>query len=159
MYLAQMYCNPLAFSVKQCRQAECPWNITCNQDSVEMPKFVAQEHHARTHRFDFRLEKDGVYKSWAVPKEIPEAPGAKRLTVRAGDHDLAFGDFEGQIPEGQYGAGKVRIWDKGPYDPEEWTDQRIAFSLHGGQASGRFNLIRLTQGKPNEWLISKRSQS
>jgi DNA ligase D-like protein (predicted 3'-phosphoesterase) len=122
-----------------------------------MPKFVVQEHYARTHHFDFRLEKEGVFKSWAVPKGIPEQPGTKRLAVQVDDHDLSFGDFQGQIPEGQYGAGEVRIWDKGTYDAEEWTSTRIAFTLHGDQASGRFNLIRFKKGKPNEWLIVKRS--
>jgi bifunctional non-homologous end joining protein LigD len=123
-----------------------------------MPRFVVQEHHARTHHFDFRLEKDGVYKSWAVPKGIPEDPGVKRLAVRVEDHDLAFGDFEGQIPEGQYGAGDVRIWDKGTYNTEEWTDRRITFTLHGQHAAGRFNLVPFKHGKPNEWLIIKRSE-
>jgi bifunctional non-homologous end joining protein LigD len=122
-----------------------------------MPRFVVQEHHARTHHFDFRLEKEGVYKSWAVPKGIPKDPGVKRLAVQVDDHDLSFGDFQGQIPEGQYGAGEVRIWDKGTYDVEEWTDARIAFTLHGDQAGGRFDLIRFKKGKPNEWLIIKRS--
>lgn len=124
-----------------------------------MPKFVVQEHHARTHHFDFRLERGGVYKSWAVPKGIPEEPGVKRLAIQVEDHDLSFGDFEGQLPEGQYGAGHIRIWDKGTYDSKEWTDQRIVFTLDGGQVSGRFNLIRFTRGKPNEWLIIKRTEN
>ncbi|PWU19864.1 MAG: ATP-dependent DNA ligase [Verrucomicrobia bacterium] len=122
-----------------------------------MPKFVVQEHDARTHHFDFRLEKEGVFKSWAVPKGIPEKPGIKRLAVQVEDHDLAYGDFEGTLPEGQYGAGKVRIWDKGTYDSEEWNDNVIVFNLHGALASGRFNLVRFKHGKPNEWLIIKRS--
>lgn len=121
-----------------------------------MPSFVIQEHHARTHHFDFRLEKDGVFKSWAVPKGLPEEPGTKRLAVQVDDHDLAFGDFEGQIPSGTYGAGDVTIWDKGTYDAEEWTTNRIAFELQGTRASGRFNLVRFKYGKPNEWLIIKR---
>jgi DNA ligase D-like protein (predicted 3'-phosphoesterase) len=122
-----------------------------------MPKFVVQEHYARTHHFDFRREKDGVFKSWAVPKGIPDNTDTKRLAVQVDDHDLSFGDFQGQIPKGQYGAGEVRIWDKGTYDAEEWTDTLIAFTLHGEQASGRFDLIRFKKGKPNEWLIIKRS--
>ncbi len=120
-----------------------------------MQKFVIQEHHARTHHFDFRLEKDGVFKSWAIPKGIPEQPGVKRLVIQVEDHDIAFGDFEGRIPIGQYGAGEVRIWDKGTYDSDDWTDGRIAFTLHGENASGRFHLIRNTHGKSNEWLMFK----
>jgi bifunctional non-homologous end joining protein LigD len=122
-----------------------------------MPRFVIQEHDARTRHFDFRLEKDGVFKSWAVPKGLPTEPGVKRLAVEVEDHDLAFGAFEGTVPEGRYGAGSVRIWDHGTYEAEEWTDQRIAFTLRGAQASGRFNLIRFSHGKPNEWLVFKRS--
>lgn len=122
-----------------------------------MPKFVVQEHNARTHHFDFRLEKDGVFKSWAVPKGLPEKTGLKRLAFQVDDHDLTFGDFEGPIPEGQYGAGEVRIWDKGTYDLDEWTDQTISITLKGTHVSGQFNMIRFKRGKPNEWLIIKRS--
>src|SRR6516164_9595706 len=105
-------------------------------------RFVVQEHYARSHHFDFRLEKDGVFKSWAVPKGIPEQPGLKRLALQVDDHDLAYGDFQGTIPQGQYGAGEVTIWDNGTYEAEEWTDSLIDFTLHGSQASGRFNLVR-----------------
>lgn len=122
-----------------------------------MPRFVIQEHHARTHHFDFRLEKDGVFKSWAVPKGLPTEPGVKRLAVEVDDHELAFGDFEGQIAEGEYGAGEVRKWDSGTYDLEKWTDKQIDFTLNGNLASGRFNLVRFSRGKPNEWLLIKRS--
>lgn len=80
-----------------------------------MPRFVIQEHCARTHHFDFRLEKDGVFKSWDVPKGLPEHTGIKRLAVQVDDHDLSFGEFEGQISPGDYGAGKISIWDSGDY--------------------------------------------
>lgn len=120
-----------------------------------MPRFVVQEHHARTHHFDFRLEWEGAFKSWAVPKGLPQTVGLKRLAVQVDDHDLAFGDFEGEIPEGEYGAGTVRIWDKGTYEPIEWTTERIDFTLNGARASGRFRLVRFKHGKPNEWLIIK----
>ncbi len=122
-----------------------------------VPRFVIQEHHARTHHFDFRLEKDGVFKSWAVPKGLPETPGIKRLAVQVDDHELSFGDFEGEIEEGQYGAGEVRIWDRGIYELIEWTDQRISFSLGGNQIKGQFVLVRFGRGKPNEWLLIKKS--
>jgi DNA ligase D-like protein (predicted 3'-phosphoesterase) len=153
----QLSCNPLQLRIKQLRRVGPAPKTIRNQNSVPMPKFVVQEHHARTHHFDFRLEKDGVYKSWAVPKGVPEAPGVKRLAVQVEDHDLPYGDFQGNIPQGQYGAGEVRIWDKGSYESEEWTDTQIDFHLHGHQASGRFSLIRFQRGKPNEWLLLKRS--
>jgi bifunctional non-homologous end joining protein LigD len=120
-----------------------------------MPRFVIQEHHARTHHFDFRLEKDGVFKSWAVPKGIPKEPGTKRLAIQVEDHDLAFGDFEGQIPEGQYGAGTIRIWDSGVYEPLRWAGDQIDFRLEGNQVAGEFHLFRFKRGKPNEWLLTK----
>lgn len=71
------------------------------------------------------------------------------------DHDLAFGDFEGLLPEGEYGAGLVRIWDRGTYDWQQWKDEEIVFTVHGGQTTRRFNLIRFKRGKPNKWLIIK----
>lgn len=71
-----------------------------------MQRFVIQEHHARTHHFDFRLERDEVFKSWAIPKGIPEAVGIKRLAVQVEDHTLAFGEFEGTIPQGEYGEAQ-----------------------------------------------------
>ncbi len=128
-------------------------------ESVVMPKFVVQEHYARTHHFNFRLEKEGVFKSWAVPKGLPEKSGLKRLAVQVEDHDLEYGDFEGSIPQGQYGAGEVKIWDKGTYEAQEWTDRRILFSLNGIRIAGLFSLIRFSHGKPNEWLFIRRSQN
>ena len=82
-------------------------------------RFVVQERTARSHHFDFRLEKAGVFKSWAVPKGLPAKPGERRLAVQVEDHPLEWGDFEGEIPAGQPGAGTVRIWDRGWYDLEE----------------------------------------
>jgi bifunctional non-homologous end joining protein LigD len=122
-------------------------------------RFVVQEHHARTLHYDFRLERDGVFKSWAVPKGIPEALGVRRLAVQVLDHPLAWGAFEGTIPEGQYGAGTVAIWDEGTYDLLEWTDEAIGFVLHGHRLRGTYSLIRFHRKGPRDWLIFRRSAS
>jgi len=118
-------------------------------------RFVVQHHDARTLHYDFRLERDGVFKSWAVPKGMPEKPGVRRLAVRVEDHDLAFGDFEGTIPEGQFGAGEIRIWDRGIYDTREWTDDRIVVILHGTRLNGAYSIIRFRRKGEREWLIQK----
>jgi bifunctional non-homologous end joining protein LigD len=120
-----------------------------------MLKFVVQEHNARTHHFDFRLEKDGNFKSWAVPKGVPDHSGTKRLAVQVADHDISFGEFEGVIPEGEYGAGKIEIWDRGVYEFETWSDHKIVFTLHGSRIEGKFNLVRFTRGRPTDWLLFK----
>ena len=119
-------------------------------------RLVIQEHYARTHHFDFRLEKDGVLKSWAVLKGIPEKPGVKRLTVQVEDHDLEFGQFEGTIPQREYGAGSITIWDHGTYELEEWTNDRIAFVLHGSRLTGGYYMIRFKRAGPRDWLLMKR---
>jgi bifunctional non-homologous end joining protein LigD len=118
-----------------------------------MGRFVIQKHEARTLHFDFRLERDGVFKSWAVPKGIPEISGVRRLAVQVENHNLEFGDFAGTIPPGQYGAGTIKIWDSGSYDLHEWTDDSIAFTLNGGRLNGRYRMIRFRHKGEREWLI------
>jgi bifunctional non-homologous end joining protein LigD len=122
-------------------------------------RFVVQEHYARSHHFDFRLEKDGVFKSWAVPKGLPEQPGVKRLAVQVDDHDLDFGHFEGTIPQHEYGAGSITVWDHGTYELETWTADRIAFRLHGSRVTGRFSLVRFKDSEPLSWLLIKRREA
>jgi DNA ligase D-like protein (predicted ligase)/DNA ligase D-like protein (predicted 3'-phosphoesterase) len=117
--------------------------------------FVVQEHHARRLHFDLRLEKDGVLKSWAVPKGFPETTDEKRLAVETEDHPLEYASFEGTIPTGQYGAGTVKIWDKGSYDPKVWSDNIIEFRLKGEKLQGRFVLVRLKKAKEKSWLLLK----
>lgn len=117
-----------------------------------MPRFVVHKHAARTLHYDLRLELDGVLRSWAVPKGPPEAAGVKRLAVAVDDHPLDYIDFEGTIPEGQYGAGKVEIWDKGTFDLDKRTDKSIALVFHGDILRGSYRLIRT---KDNNWLIFK----
>ena len=85
-------------------------------------RFVVQKHLARTSHFDFRLEKGGAFRSWAVPKGVPERSGERRLAIQVEDHTLEFGEFEGRIPEGEYGAGKIEIWDRGDYEIVDWQE-------------------------------------
>jgi bifunctional non-homologous end joining protein LigD len=111
--------------------------------------FVIQEHHARRLHWDFRLERGGVLVSWALPKGLPEDPSANRLAIRTEDHPLEYASFEGEIPPGQYGAGTVRIWDRGTYETEKWTDDEIKVVIHGSCISGRYVLIHLGNSR---WL-------
>ncbi len=115
-----------------------------------MPIFVIQKHHARRLHYDFRLEMGGVLKSWAVPKEPPKEKGVKRLAVAVEDHELTYAKFEGEIPEGRYGAGKVEIWDNGNYELEEKKTDRIVFDLKGKKLKGRYCLVKF---KENNWLL------
>jgi len=108
-----------------------------------LPLFVVQEHFARSHHYDFRLEHEGVLKSWAVPKGLPEESGVKRLAVQVDDHALEYGDFEGEIPEGEYGAGKVSIWDRGTFTVTEWGGGAIVVELAGRKLNGSYCLVRL----------------
>ena len=98
--------------------------------------FVIQEHHARRLHYDLRLESGGVLKSWAVPKGIPQTSGERRLAVQTEDHPYDYANFEGIIPKGHYGAGTVKIWDKGTFEPKLWEDDKIEFTLNGQNAEG-----------------------
>ena len=116
--------------------------------------YVIQEHHARALHFDLRLEKDGVLKSWAVPKGIPEGD-EKHLAVEVEDHPFEYGSFEGTIPKGQYGAGTVKIWDKGHYEPKLWEKDKIEVTLSGQRLNGRYILVRLKRAGDKNWLLLK----
>ena len=119
--------------------------------------FVIQEHHARNLHYDLRLEIEGVLKSWAVPKEPPKEPGIKRLAIQTEDHPLNYADFEGTIPEGQYGAGKVKIWDKGRFIPEKITEKEILFRLEGKRMKGDYVLVKTGFSK-GSWLFFRKKE-
>ena len=129
------------------------------------PRFVVQEHHASRLHYDFRLEIDGVLKSWAIPKGPSMSPADKRLAVLVDDHPLKYATFEGIIPSGRYGAGAVVMWDTGTYElleePNANTQlQRgsLKFRLHGRQLNGAFALVKLTgpRATGKEWLLMKK---
>ncbi|MEX0900772.1 MAG: DNA ligase D [Gammaproteobacteria bacterium] len=127
-----------------------------------LPTFVIQLHHARARHYDFRLEVDGVLKSWAIPKGPSLRAGEKRLAVEVEDHPLSYGRFEGEIPEGNYGAGHVQIFDEGRWAPDDEPLEAIAagkldFTLYGGKLHGRWKLIRTRKsGRSPQWLLIKR---
>jgi bifunctional non-homologous end joining protein LigD len=127
--------------------------------------YVIQKHQATNLHFDLRLEDEGVLKSWAVTKEPPVEPGVKRLAVHVEDHPYSYKDFEGEIPEGQYGAGTVEIWDKGTYrallegEPDATTAEAIErgalkFELDGERLKGRYVLYHFDKDGKN-WFFFK----
>src|SRR5215204_1153141 len=134
------------------------------QSKANNTRFVVQKHDATRLHYDFRLEdkKEGVLRSWAVPKGISLDPKEKRLAVLTEDHPLDYLLFEGIIPEGSYGAGTVIVWDTGTFSSEqEISDQfekgKITFSLFGQKLRGRFTLVRIRSrgGEENQWLLMK----
>jgi len=128
--------------------------------------FVVQEHHAQALHFDFRLEYNGVLKSWAIPKGPSLNPRDKRLAMMVEDHPISYINFEGKIADGGYGAGEVRIWDIGTYEPVGDTDMnagiekgKLTFILHGNKLNGEFHMIRLRSAsnqRANQWLLMKK---
>jgi DNA ligase D-like protein (predicted 3'-phosphoesterase) len=118
-------------------------------------RFVVQRHQASHLHYDFRLEMEGVLKSWAVPKGVPEEPGVRRLAVQTEDHPVDYIDFSGTIPEGEYGAGTVEIWDKGTFRLDNKSDREIEFNLQGYRLQGDYVLVH-TDGK--NWLLLKRKE-
>jgi DNA ligase D-like protein (predicted 3'-phosphoesterase) len=119
-------------------------------------RFVIQKHYATHLHYDFRLEMDGVLKSWAVPKEPTTESGVKRLAVQVEDHELSYIDFEGTIPEGMYGAGKVEIWDKGNYTLKHRSKDKMVFTLHGEKLTGDYVLVKFKGDK--NWLFFRKKK-
>jgi DNA ligase D-like protein (predicted 3'-phosphoesterase) len=127
------------------------------------PRFVIQKHAASSLHYDFRLEAGGVLKSWAVPKGPSLDPREKRLAMPTEDHPLAYGDFEGVIPEGQYGAGEVIVWDAGTYRVlgdedagDALADGHLSFWLEGEKLRGGYALTRMGGGGRERWLLVKK---
>src|SRR6201999_1778729 len=128
-------------------------------------RFVVQKHDATRLHYDFRLELDGVFKSWAVTRGPSLNPHDKRLAVEVEDHPLDYGDFEGTIPKGEYGGGTVQIWDRGYWSPEGMNPEEgfasgdLKFTLHGKRLHGSWVLVRMkrdrTGGKRTNWLLIK----
>ena len=121
-------------------------------------RFVIHEHHASRLHFDLRLEIGGVLKSWAVPKGVSMNPADKRLAVAVPDHSPGYIDFEGTISEGNYGAGKVLIWDKGEFAArnaeEQMAKNKLVFTFYGAKLKGEFTLLKMS-GQEKNWLIIK----
>src|SRR5437867_4832978 len=124
------------------------------------PIFVVQRHQARSLHYDFRLERDGVLASWAVPKGVPLEPGDQRLAVHVEDHPFDYATFEGEIPKGQYGAGTVEIWDRGTYElVEEKRDGGLTVRLHGKRLDGTWALVPAhLSGQEKNWLILRKKE-
>lgn len=128
-------------------------------------KYVVQRHAARSLHYDFRLEADGVLKSWAVPKGPPAKSGEKRLAIMVEDHPLSYASFEGTIPEGNYGAGDVKIWDEGWYETDSGDSDKsilanlkkgkLDVTLHGRRLKGRYLLTRFKSEGGDQWLLIK----
>ncbi len=116
--------------------------------------FVIQEHHASRLHWDVRLERDGVLVSWAVPKGLPDVPGDIRLAVHTEDHPMEYATFSGEIPKGEYGGGRMVIWDRGRYETLKWSDREVAVVFDGERAKGRYTFFRSGRdGK--DWMVRR----
>ncbi|WP_456824759.1 DNA polymerase ligase N-terminal domain-containing protein [Cellulomonas sp. P5_E12] len=131
--------------------------------SGEGRSFVIQEHHARALHWDFRLERDGVLVSWAVPKGLPQDQKTNHLAVHTEDHPLEYATFEGEIGSGEYGGGQVTVWDRGTYDLVKWSDREVQVVLHGERVQGRYVLFATRPrgkgaGSPDDgksWMVHR----
>jgi len=117
--------------------------------------YLIHEHHASHLHWDLRLEMDGVLKSWAVPKVPPREKNEKRLAIQVEDHPLGYAKFHGTIPEGNYGAGGVKIWDKGTYKLIEKNSKKIIIEIKGKKLKGKYCLIKTNYGNKKSWLFFK----
>jgi DNA ligase D-like protein (predicted 3'-phosphoesterase) len=116
--------------------------------------YLVHKHSASHLHYDLRLEMDGVLKSWAIPKEPPLTSGVRRLAVQVEDHPIEYATFEGEIPEGEYGAGLVEIWDKGTYELTDRKPDKLIVNIHGQRLKGPYVLVRFKDVK--NWLFFKK---
>ncbi len=152
---------PTDSGLPQWNVPETPADHTGDEQGDRGDTFVIQEHHATALHWDVRLERDGVLVSWAVPKGLPASPKQRgHLAKQTEDHPMAYADFSGEIPKGEYGGGSVTIWDTGTYDLEKWTDDEVKVVFHGGRVEGRY--VFLHTAKPgadgvrgNDWLVRR----
>ena len=122
--------------------------------------YTIQKHHASHLHWDLRLEMNGVLKSWAIPKEPPKSKGTKRLAVQTEDHPMAYAKFHGTIPKGEYGGGKVEIWDSGTYELKNKDSKKTEIIIHGKKLNGNYVLVKTSYalsktGKSKSWLFFK----
>lgn len=121
--------------------------------------YSIQEHDASNLHYDLRLEKDGVLKSWVIPKTPSKNPSEKRLAIQVDDHAIDHAFFEGEIEEGKYGAGTVELWDRGKYQSINWGEDKIIIDIDGEKLRGKYVLIRFkTEGNPENWLLFKKKE-
>jgi len=127
------------------------------EGGADAGRFVVQEHHATRLHWDLRLERDGVLASWAIPNGIPPHPADNRLAVHTEDHPLEYLDFEGEIPAGEYGAGTMRIWDRGTYETHLFNDKKVEVTFHGERLQGRYGLFPIGRGPDSakDWMIHR----
>ncbi|MEF8874047.1 MAG: DNA polymerase ligase N-terminal domain-containing protein [Candidatus Thermoplasmatota archaeon] len=128
-------------------------------DDDEEKIYTMQKHDASSLHYDLRLEKEGVLKSWAIPKGPSEEPSDKRLAIETEDHSLDYAHFEGEIEEGEYGAGEVELWDEGTYEIVVWEENKIIVDIDGNRLDGKYVLIRFKpEEEPENWLFFKKKE-
>jgi len=125
-----------------------------DRKKLQRPIYVIQEHHATRLHWDLRFEIDDTLKSWALPKNPPQEAGEKRLAVSVPDHPIEYALFEGEIPEGNYGAGEVKIWDKGTFELESKNPKKLIVNIKGNKLKGRYCLLHF-KPKEKNWLFFK----